>query len=81
MTSCGIVEYWTSWGYSCVVFCFQLEQMDLEIHDMPANVRPTLTGRLRNYRAELQRLKKELVRIIKSYSLRLLLLSVTVILT
>ena len=35
--------------------------MDLEIHDLPQGVRPTLSARLRNYRTELQRLKKELV--------------------
>jgi len=38
-----------------------LEQMDVEIHDMPVSVRPQLKQRLENYRTELKRIGKEFV--------------------
>ena len=42
----------------------QLDQMDLEIHDVAAEVRPQCTQRLRTYKKELDRLKKEFVRML-----------------
>ena len=36
-----------------------LEQMEVELHDLPPAVRPPLTHRMGNYRAELERLKKQ----------------------
>lgn len=39
----------------------QLEQMDVEIHDMPQAVRPQMKQRVESYRKELNRLKKEFV--------------------
>ena len=39
----------------------QLEQMDVEIHDMPVSVRPQLKQRLENYRTELKRIGREFV--------------------
>ena len=39
----------------------QLEQMDLEIHDLPVSVRRQAKQRLENYRHELKRIEKEFV--------------------
>ena len=41
----------------------QLEQMDVEIHDMPVSVRPQLRQRLDNYKTELKRIGREFVSI------------------
>lgn len=44
-----------------VCLALQLEQMDVEIHDMPQAVRPQMKQRVESYRKELNRLKKEFV--------------------
>ena len=42
-----------------------MEQLELEIQDMQASVKPQMKDRLKNYRKELERLRKEFV---SSYS-------------
>ena len=39
----------------------QCEQMEVELHDVEQSARPSLKGRLANYRKELTRLRKEFV--------------------
>ena len=39
----------------------QCEQMEVELHDVSAGVRPALKGRLESYRKELARIRKEFV--------------------
>ena len=39
----------------------QLEQMDVELHDVTPSLRTKLSQRLRNYQEELKRLNKEFV--------------------
>ena len=40
----------------------QLDQMDLEIHDVPTELRPQFTQRMKTYKKELDRLRKDFVR-------------------
>ena len=39
----------------------QLDQMDLEVHDIPQDTRSTFKKRLTSYKHELERLKKDFV--------------------
>ncbi len=46
----------------------QLDQMDLEIHDVSTDLRPSVKQRLVNYKRELNRLRKDFVSVKSIYS-------------
>lgn len=41
--------------------CFQLEQMDLEVREIPIQSRAMYNGRLKSYKQEIEKLEKDFV--------------------
>lgn len=51
----------SDWFIWRVVALLKLEQMDIEIHEMPVKDRDRFVTRVKSYRAELSKLEKDLV--------------------
>ena len=57
-----IVLSWKKFSGGNWVYCgFQLEQMDLEVREIPIQSRPMYNSRLKSYKGEIEKLEKDFV--------------------